>query len=116
MSRLRRPLTIVAALVVTLDLWAALPPATAATAPPAATEAQQGSGCFVPQLHGLRMGTAKIELEWANCGLGRVTYKATGRRLRGVVIAQSKAPGTYAVAQSPVGITLGSRVSGHRGS
>ncbi len=64
----------------------------------------------MPQLHGLRMGSAKIELEWANCSLGKITYKHTGRRLRGVVIAQSKAPGTYAVAQSPVGITLGSRL------
>ncbi|MEP9361790.1 PASTA domain-containing protein [Nocardioides sp. CN2-186] len=113
MRRLRRPLTLIAALVVTLDLWAALPSATAMTAP--RSTAEQGSGCFVPQLHGLRIPTAKIELEWANCSLGKVTYKHTGRRLRGVVIAQSKAPGTYAVALSPVGITVGSKRDGQRG-
>jgi len=102
MRVLRRPLLLLAALVLTLDLWAVVPPAADATA-------ARGTGCFVPRLHGLRVGTAKIELEWANCSLGKITYRHTVRRLRGVVVAQAQPPDTYAVAGHPVGITIGSK-------
>ena len=103
----RRPLLLLASLVVTLDLWAAVPPA--ADASVAHGAAEQGSGCFVPRLHGLRVGTAKIVLEWANCSLGTITYRHTVRRLRGVVVAQALPPDTYAVSGHPVGITIGSK-------
>ncbi len=85
-----------------------------AAAPPARSDEvvsvdASRTGCLVPFLRGYRLPAVRTALEWANCSLGRVTYRRTEATKRGKVVAQSRVAGRRLPAGHPVGVTLGSR-------
>jgi beta-lactam-binding protein with PASTA domain len=99
MDLLQRTIALVAVLVVAATTWTTLPSASA----------QGDSGCYVPDVRGMRVGMARIELEWGNCSLGKIKHQHTKKRQRGYVIAQSLPPDTVAPAGRKVTITVGHR-------
>lgn len=75
--------------------------------PSAQAQVGDETGCLVPYLRGLRLPAVRVELEWANCALGRVHRKATTPDKRGKVLSQSPPAGRVRPAFHPVGVTIG---------
>ncbi|GAA1146434.1 LamG-like jellyroll fold domain-containing protein [Nocardioides aquiterrae] len=75
--------------------------------PPPVAATQGGTGCLVPELRGLRLRTAKTELEWANCSLGTVRTKRAAAWKRGYVLRQSVPADSVRRAGFPVNVTVG---------
>lgn len=75
--------------------------------PPLAVTPDGGTGCLVPELRGLRLRTAKAELEWANCSLGAVRTKRAAAWKRGYVLKQSVPANSVRRAGFPVRVVVG---------
>ncbi len=79
----------------------------ASTTTPAATPLASAR-CIVPKLRGLNLSSARAKLAQAHCVFGRAGHRrASTRRSRGRVIAQSSPAGTRAAAGRRVSITIG---------
>lgn len=86
-----------------LQHFLADPPPPVASSEPGAG----GTGCLVPELRGLRLRTAKAELEWANCSLGAVRTKRAAAWKRGYVLKQSVPANSVRRAGFPVRVVVG---------
>lgn len=77
-------------------------------APPGSDPGSIPAGCLVPDVRGKTIGVAVISLRVYECAPGTVARKRSTNQKKGVVLAQSVAPGAQLRAGAKVGLTVGS--------
>jgi beta-lactam-binding protein with PASTA domain len=65
------------------------------------------ANCKVPRVVGLKLGKARAKIARAHCRVGKVTKKASTRRQRGRVLAQSPKAGKTLPAGGTTNLKVG---------
>jgi beta-lactam-binding protein with PASTA domain len=84
--------------------------------PALAASTAHGKVCNVPALKGKKLAAAKKALKKANCGVGKVTNKASATVAKGKVISSKPGKGAKKKAGTKVALTISSGKHGGTGT